>query len=341
VPADDPQSILLIRPSALGDVCRSVPLVASLRARYPDAAIDWLVQDSFAEAIEHHPDVREAVPFPRHRFSRQLKLGRPGEFARWVLDLRARKYDLAIDAQGLFRSGLFAWWTRAPRRVGYANAPEFAWLGYNERHHVGTNLHSVDRMLTLLEESGVPRVEDMRLHAADEERDWVRAHLPERYTVFAPTSRWIAKQWPDERFAELAHRLTHATDRHVVLVGGPNESEQIPRLTQLAETTERVVDLVGHTRIGRLLAVIEAADLVVANDSAALHMAVGFDRPTVALYGPTRTELVGPYRRESDVIRGPGPVTDEEYDHKNPENHALMDRIGIDSVESACLERLG
>jgi len=345
--ATAPESILLIRPSALGDVCRTVPLIASLRAAYPDAAIDWLVQDSFVQAVEHHPDVRRVVAFPRRKFGRQLKLGRPLEFTQWLVDLRGAKYDLVIDAQGLFRSGLFTWWTRAPRRIGYANAQEFAWLGYTEKHPVLRDRHAVDRMLGLLEASGIEPVHDMRLYSAPEEREWVKKNLPGRYAVLAPTSRWVAKQWPDERFTQLATRLLDdpASDLdRVVLVGGPNESEQVPTLTKLGEADPRVTDIIGGTSVARLMAVIEGSSLVVANDSAALHMAVGFDRPIVALFGPTRVELVGPYRREADVVRGVPPDSvahaENAYDHKNPANRVAMEGLVVEDVLRMSLDRL-
>ncbi|MFT5422450.1 MAG: heptosyltransferase-1 [Phycisphaerales bacterium] len=346
--AKTPKSILLIRPSALGDVCRSVPLVASLRAAYPDAAIDWLVQDTFVQAVEHHPGLRRVVPFPRKKFGRQLKLGRPLEFTQWLYDLRGAQYDLAIDAQGLFRSGLFTWWTRAPRRIGYANAQEFAWLGYTEKHPVLRDRHAVDRMLGLLAASGIEPVHDMRLYSAPAERDWVKQNLPGRYAVLAPTSRWVAKQWPDDRFADLATKLlkdpASNLDR-IVLVGGPNESEQVPQLVSLGEKDSRVTDIIGSTSIARLMAVVEGASLVVANDSAALHMAVGFDRPVVALFGPTRVELVGPYRREADVIRGAAPQEsashETAYDHKDPANRVAMEGISVEDVLRMSITRLG
>jgi heptosyltransferase-1 len=99
-----------------------------------------------------------------------------------------------------------------------------------------------------------------------------------------------------------------------------------------------VTDRVGSTSISALMALISRAALVVANDSAAVHMAVGFDRPTVALYGPTDVARVGPYGREADVIqhREPG----DTLDHKDDANAAMMARIGLEEVLNACRVRL-
>jgi len=124
-----------------------------------------------------------------------------------------------------------------------------------------------------------------------------------------------------------------------VIVGGPNEEAQCPELVALGANEPRVTNLIGRTSIGALMSLIERSDLLVANDSAALHMGVGFDRPLVALYGPTRVDLVGPYGRRGDVIQH---VTrDDPMRHKDDANVVLMDRITIDEVERACLDRLG
>jgi heptosyltransferase-1 len=155
---------------------------------------------------------------------------------------------------------------------------------------------------------------------------------PEPYAVLAPTSRWASKRWPDVRFAEVARTLLseQAVER-VIVVGAPGERGQCPATLALAADHPRVTDRVGSTSISALMALISRAALVVANDSAAVHMAVGFDRPTVALYGPTDVARVGPYGREADVIQ-----------HREPgdANAAMMARIGLEEVLNACRVRL-
>jgi lipopolysaccharide heptosyltransferase I len=343
-----PHRILIIRPSALGDVARSVPLLVSLRDAFPAAKIDWLVQDSFVDVVRAHPALTEAMPFPRAEFSRWLRAGRVDRLWSYLASLRSREYDIVIDAQGLARSGLIAWSTRAPRRIGHADARELGWLGYTERvPRVGV-VHTVDQMLTLASAAGATARSDalaMRLYTPAEAAGFAagRELVPSSYVVLAPTSRWIAKQWSDDRFAALAECLV-AQGRTVVLVGGKSERAQIGACLALVEKhtgagSPRAVDLVGGTSIAQLMNVIEHAALVVANDSAALHIAVGFSRPIVALFGPTRVERVGPYRREGDVlqVRRPG----DTFDHKVEASRAMMERIGVEDVVAACEERLG
>lgn len=333
-----PRHILLVRPSALGDVCRTVPLAASLQRAFPDSRIDWLVQDSFAGAIAAHPGVHRVIPFARKELGRLMRRGHVRRVLRWTRSLADQPYDLAIDAQGLLRSAFFTWSSRAPRRVGYGNAPEGAPIFYNIRPRVDCSLHAVDRMLALLDAIGVEPVRDMRLYTSAESRARAAALCPPGCVVIAPTSRWASKRWPIERFRSLVVQLLAASDTCVAVVGGPGEEEQCRPLLDLAGPTDRVIDLVGKTSVEVLMAVIESSRLVVANDSAALHMAVGFDRPIVALYGPTDVSRVGPYQREADVIqhRLPG----ESVNHKDDTQVRLMERISVEEVLAACRRRI-
>lgn len=333
-----PNHILLIRPSALGDVCRSVSLLVSLRKAFKDATIDWLVQDSFVDAVRQHPDLTRVVPFSRNNFGRDLRSGRFGTLRAFMRDLRGSDYDLVFDCQGLARSGLFTWATKAPRRIGFANAREFGWIGYNERYNVDNAIHTVDRMLKLIEHAGIEPVTDMRLYTNETDRAWTSNQIQTgRYAVIAPTSRWPGKRWPAERFAAVARSLFERGIESVILVGSPGEEDQCKPLTENSDN--RIINLIGATSIGQLMAVIEGSSLVIANDSAALHMAIGFDRPAVALFGPTRVDLVGPYRRQNDVIQHVGPG--DRLDHKTEAlGRPLMERITVDEVMAKIDQRL-
>lgn len=339
----EPARILLIRPSALGDVCRTVPLVASLRARWPGATIDWLVQDTFVDAVRGHPAVNEVIPFPRSKFASWYTPPTAARFVQWLRGLRRRRYDIVIDAQGLARSALITWATGAPVRVGHANAREGGRLAYTLRVEDGGAVHTVDRMLRLVEGAGAPIVRDMRLYPPP---DTYASHtpVPGWYAVLAPTSRWPGKQWPPERFAELARLLLSRPEfgiERVVVVGGRNERDQCHAVLDLAATERRIIDRVGHTSIAELMAIIGRAGcrVLVANDSAALHMAVGFARPLVGLYGPTDVAKVGPYGAADRVIqhREPGDV----LDHKNELiGRVMMARITVDEVVRAVERQL-
>ncbi len=317
-------------------------MLASLKRAFPLAEIDWLVQDSFVDAIRAHPALGQAVRFPRTRLAAHLRKLNLGAVLGWLNTLRVGGYDMAIDCQGLLRSGIFLRSTEAARRIGFRNAREFGWLGANERHHVPESLHTVDRMLELIRLAGVEPVADMRLYTPEPERQAAAADpvlSAGRYVVLAPTTRWPAKLWPAERFLVVAQRILHTTDRHVILVGAASERDQCAGLLGLAAGNDRVIDRVGTSTIAQLMAIIERAALVVANDSAALHMAVGFDRPILGLFGPTRIDRVGPYKRDADVLQHVTPS--DRLDHKDAAGRALMERITVEEVAARIGRRLG
>lgn len=202
-----------------------------------------------------------------------------------------------------------AWWSGAKRRIGFADARELGWLGCNERHRVSAP-HAVDRMLGLLAAAGIPPIVDLRLHLRHDDAAWWEAERERRglrgarYAVFAPTSRWTSKDWPAERWRELAAPVLERGFDRVVYLGTRGEAAQVTAAMPTGSPqAHQLVSLAGATGVGQSMAVIAAADLVIANDSAPLHIAVGFERRLLALFGPTDPERVGPYRRERGVLR--------------------------------------
>lgn len=328
----------------MGDVARSVPVLVALRDAYPNARIDWLVQDTFADVVRAHPALSRALPFPRREFSRWATTGRWASLVTYLRGFARERYDLVIDAQGLARSGLIARCTGAPRRIGHADARELGWLGYTSRVPSDPEMHTVERMLSLVRSLGIPASASprtLRLFTPAEGSGFASsfpALAGRRYAVLAPTSRWVSKQWPDERFASLARSLT-AGGFAVAFVGAASERAQAPACTALARENPDVIDLLGSTSVAQLMDVIEHAALVVGNDSAAVHIAVGFARPLVGLYGPTRLHRVGPCGRAPDALQHVR--SSDRFEHKDPRTRVLMERITLPEVVEACRVRLG
>ena len=150
-PLPPPSRILLIKPSSLGDVTHALPILHLLRKKYPNAKISWLVAPYCSGLLEGHPDLDEVILFDRRRFGTAWKNPAAGlDLIRFKRDLRRRQFDWVIDLQGLFRSGWLAWFTRAPVRIGFANAREFAPFFYTHRIPIATmEQHAVDRYLRI------------------------------------------------------------------------------------------------------------------------------------------------------------------------------------------------
>ncbi len=342
-----PRRILIIRPTALGDVARTVPVLATLRQTYPNAHIDWLVAKVFADAVRHHPMLDGVIEFDRKQLARfGLSLSATKAGLRFAKLLREKKYDAVYDLQGLFRSGLFTRLTRAPRRIGFANAREAGWLGYNTRHRIDANLHTVDRMLGLLAADGLEPVQDMRLFLANEDAAWLETFKRDHgigeagYACIAPTARWGCKCWPIERYGQVARRMLEqglAGDK-LVLIASPNERDQVMPIFETlvgngaagGDLRDRVV--FPATSVGQMMALLSKTRVLICNDSAPLHIAVGFDRPAVALFGPTDPATVGPYRKEKSVLRPPEAEQVKSNYRKHLDDPTLISKITVDEV---------
>lgn len=352
---DSPQRILIVRPSALGDVCRTVPALVSLRRAFPHAQIDWLVRDSFAPAIAHHPDLSTPILFHRRRWTTWPSL---------LVELRRRRYDLVFDLQGLARSALFALATAASVRVGFANARELGFLAYTHRYPSDPRAHIVDRMLSLLESHGIPTIPDMRLYLAPDDQRWLDAYLSEHnlapanpadptspgdYAVLAPTAAWRCKRWPIERFIELARRLLDSglAGRRIIVLAAPHERHDLQPLAQAFSADVSSLDrahqalLFPTTTVGQMMALISRARLVVCNDSAPLHVAVAFNRPLVAIFGPSDPLTNGPYRRPECVVQ-PHDAARYNLAHfrHRPNDQSLIAQVTLDMVWQKILQQL-
>ncbi len=343
----DKPRVLIIRPSALGDVSRTVPALVTLRHAMPDAQIDWLVSETFAPVIRPHPALNNVVTFPRRRFASIGYNPRVAtEALAWARSLRARRYDLVFDLQGLLRSGIFAKLTGAVQRVGFANAREFAWLGYNRRHHVDADTHTVDRMLALLQAAGYTPSHDTRLYLADDDQQWLdswlKDHLDdEPYTCIAPIARWRCKCWPIENYTQIARKLldTGKAGSHIVVVTAPDERPHAQPLIDAFAGNPNV--LFPQTTIGQMMALISRTALMVCNDSAPLHIAVGFDRPIAAIFGPTDPAQVGPYRRDDTVVRPPAHAIPANLNYrKHRDDQTLIAQVTVDEVWGKVLEQI-
>src|SRR5439155_9441238 len=146
-----PRRILIIKPSAIGDVVHTLPILALLRRRFPQAHIAWLLTPACAGLLDGHPLLDEVILFQRRRFGQGWRNPSSAlDLLAFTKDLRQRRFDLVIDLQGLFRSGWFAWKTRAPVRIGFANAREFAPLFYTHRVPIDSpEQHAIGRYLKL------------------------------------------------------------------------------------------------------------------------------------------------------------------------------------------------
>ncbi len=302
-----PERVCLIKPSSLGDVVHAFPMLASLRRLWPGAEISWVINRGLRSLLDGHPDIDEVIPFDRSRV--KLRPGVVGELGKFLLDLRSREFDLAIDLQGLFRSGMMTLATGAPVRVGLSSSREGAWLFTNHRvDGGGPDVHAVDRLLKVAEAFGADvsspagsvafSGEDLRWADRELER------LPRPWVALNLGARWLTKRWPPEHFAAIARRAQARLGAALILVGAPEDRPLVDSLlADLDPNPPAILDLCGRTTLPRLAALASRIDLFVSNDTGPLHLAAASGAPTVGIYTCTSPSRTGPYGPKSVAVR--------------------------------------
>lgn len=298
--AAPPQRILIIKPSAIGDVVHALPILNLLRRRWPEAHITWLVTPACSGLLEGHPQLNEIILFDRKRFGRSWRswtIAR--ELAAFNRSLKTHRFDLVIDLQGLFRSGWMSWRTHAPIRVGSTDSRELAWLFHTHRAKVDPSpKHAIERYLTVAEFLGLGREPVEFIFPTDDmDRQHVAALLPmdRPFAVLLPATNWPTKRWPIEHFAQLVQPLRERFGFESVLAGGSDAMA-------MSASLPGVINLAGKTNLRQLVALLERAALVIANDTGPMHIAAALGRPLVTMFGPTSPIQTGPYRRIESVV---------------------------------------
>lgn len=300
-PAEAGPRILVVRLSALGDVILASGLIPALRARHPGAVLHWLVEPPAAPLLKGHPRLDELIVWPRGAWRELARAGRWLELARAVLALRRRlragRYDLVLDTQGLLKSGLWAWLSGAPRRISL--------IGWEGSHHLAT-----ERFVPVNDPAGRPFGAEYRalalhlgapadsfrpdLHLGAAARAAAAAALAEAglapgqaYAVLCPWTTRPQKHWFEAAWQALGARLVDAGLVPVIL-GGPADAAASARL--LAGLPQGL-SLAGRLPLDASLAAVAGARLLVGVDTGLTHAGTALGVPTVALWGSTRPYL--------------------------------------------------
>jgi len=351
--------ILLIKPSALGDVIHTIPVLVKLRARYPSARIDWLITPENADIVRYHPALSNVVLFARRDFSKRGRRWRAlVSFFDLLKQIRRAKYDLVVDMHGQLRSAFFALVSGAHVRIGFdrpikrvltvsaehdlKNVPthgwrgarEGSWIAYTHRIPIPTlDVHAIDRYLWVGELLGFDDTPpDLTIYLSPETIRNVDRLLKEKgvsasqpLVVLVPGTIWETKHWTIEGFAGVARQFLH--DGYAVALAGTKRDEQ--RCRQIAAAAQGACDLSGKTTPADLAALIRRAEVTVTNDSGSMHVAASLGKPMVSIFGPTNPVHIGPYERPDSVVRVDLPCSPCNYRRLSqcPYDHACMKQV--------------
>jgi ADP-heptose:LPS heptosyltransferase len=306
-------NVLIVRLGALGDIVHAVPAAAAVRAAYPDARIDWVVDATHRPLVKLVTCVDRAIPLERPTLAGWIETSRT---------LRQVRYDWAIDFQGLLKSAVLARASGATRVVGFsiwhlrekaarpfytvaggheprqerspeadAASPDFPGpTGRRQANHV------IRRNLRLLRVLGIDdeRITFPLAQVSSAALAAVRATLgsDQPFALINPGAAWPNKRWPAERFGEVASFLRDVRGLPSFVLWGPGENELA---RAVADASNGAAQLCPETKQEDILALCRAAALMVSGDTGPLHIATAAGTPTVSIFGPTDPDRNGPW----------------------------------------------
>jgi lipopolysaccharide heptosyltransferase I len=310
------QRILLVRLGSMGDIIHTLPALATLRRAFPAAHLAWVVEERWADLLAARSAAPRSPQMPlvdkvhsvnlKAWRSAFLKPGTWKEGRALFRQLRAPAYQAAIDFQGAIRSALLMSWSGAPVRLGASKPRETPAGLYYTRRVAFHGTHVVEHNLSLVEAlaPGAEPVLEFPLPVDPAAEAWCDAELKRRglasFAILTPGAGWGAKQWPPERYGEVAQGLARHGLRSLVNAG-PGE-EEIAR---------GVVEASGGNAqsftcsLAELIALTRRARLAVGGDTGPLHLAAALGVPVVGIYGPTDPARNGPFGARCRVLRNP------------------------------------
>ncbi len=334
--------ILIVRLGAMGDILHALPAVTSIRAALPEATIGWLVEENWSELLTargHKPDPLSLSP-PKpvvnlihtvntKRWRKRLLQPETvkeihGDFKR----LRETHYDIALDFQGNAKSSIAGWLSSAPEMAGYVDPREsIARLFYKHtfaRHgeHVIEQNHQLAKevLAALLPGGELPLVAP-QLPCDPVAQRWVDEQIKilgiASYAVVTPGAGWGAKQWPPQRFGEVAQGLAKHNLRTLVNTA-PGEE---PLAQAVVDASNGSAFSIKCT-IGQLIALTRRARMFIGGDTGPLHLAAALGIPVVAIFGPTDPARTGPYGSQAIALRSPESET--TFSHRAEPEQGLL-----------------
>jgi heptosyltransferase-1 len=325
-PATSPRNfhkLLIVRLGAMGDIIHTLPAVAALRDAFPTSKIGWVVEERWAELLGTvtAPNSRARSPERPlvdniHRVNTKKWRTSMSSMQTWkqiaaaVREVRAEKYEAAIDFQGAIRSAMIARVSRANTIYGFGQPRETPARTFYTNRVTARGTHIVEQNLSLAEEvAGRSLLTQQAVFPHDEaaEQECERRLQEQqigKFVLLNPGAGWGAKQWPAERYGQVAQIL--AEDGIKPLINfGPGEDDLAKSVQQASDGAAEPI----ACSLTQLIALTRRASLFVGGDTGPMHLAAALDVPVVAIFGPTDPARNGPFGTKNIVLRSPSSQT--------------------------------
>ena len=349
-----------MRVGAFGDILMATPLLAALRAAFPDAHLTWIVEHSQNEAIDANPYIDEYIRWDGAYWKRQFHWKRLPigllRARRFCAELRRRRYDVFIS----FQPEEWPWLVRgmnAPVTIGvFDTFRQTDSLTHTSPHtrlystaytHDDLPLHRTDQYLLPLRALGLPDPAEKRMSMGFTAEDaaitdqFLRDQglaVGRPFVVLAPMTTWPSRCWPGERYAALGDALAGRLGCASVLIGSarPEERESVARVA--AQMDSEPIQAAGLLNFRQMAALIAQSSALISGDTGPMHVAAAVGTPSVSLFGPTPVLGRAPLASGSIRLMHPVPCgpCDQKFCPNPPESHLLCMRlISVDEVLEA------
>jgi lipopolysaccharide heptosyltransferase I len=336
------QRFLIVRLSSIGDIVHALPAAAALAETFPQAQIHWAVEKCYALLLEGNPHLHRVVGLDTLGWRRHLTSSETwGEIGSGVSDLRQTPYDAALDFQGLWKSAVVGWLSRAHERIGFAERclrEPSAGVLYTQRVTPREHVHVVEENLALVARLGAHTERwQFPLPWNDEDDTYVEVQLAalgsEDFIIINPGGGWRSKCWSPENYAALIRQLVGVLPEQILLTGSRAEEPMIGEILQNAGSQR------AHyfpSTLVQFIALARRARLFIGGDTGPLHLAAAGGAPIVGIYGPTDPVRNGPFAADDIALSNCGPINHT----RRGENPVYLPGISVESVVAAVEERM-
>lgn len=285
-----PNSLCILRLSAIGDVCHAIAVVQAIQKKWPTTKITWIVGKVEAQLIYDLPNIT-VVPFDK-------KLGIKGMNIIWN-QLKSERFDALVHMQLALRASILTMGIKAKYKVGFnrKRAKEGQWLFTNCKIEDTASTHVLDSFYSFIEYLGVPKSKPTwNIPLSPSDLSFVNANIAKEipYVVISPAASKDERNWLTERYAQIADWLSEQ-NYQVVLCGSPSQREKLLGENIELLTQQPIINLIGKTSLKQLTAVLKSATVVLAPDSGPAHIATTQNTPVIGLYGHSNPKRTGPY----------------------------------------------
>jgi lipopolysaccharide heptosyltransferase I len=339
---DPAQRFLIVRLSSIGDIVHALPAAAALAETFPQAQIHWVVEKRHALLLDGNPHLHRILILDTLGWRKHLTSSATWhEIRNGIGILRQNRYDAAIDFQGLWKSAVVAWLSRARERIGFT-APGLrepsAGILYTQRVAPPEHVHVVKENMALVEHLGA-RTERWQFPLPRNEEDdaYIESQLAAldsaNFIIVNSGGGWRSKCWAPENYALLIREWAGLRSESIILTGSPSEELVIHEILSSAGASgARYMP----TTIVQFIALARRARLFLGGDTGPTHLAAAVGTPIVGIFGPTDPVRNGPFSSDDITLWNRSPINHS----RRGENPDYLPGISVESVMAAMEKRL-